>query len=62
MVTCTSGGVDPLYMGIGPVEAIPKALKQAGQVCLKKYLLILVFLVVFDFKNYIMNLNNYDTI
>ena len=32
MVTCTSGGVDPLYMGIGPVEAIPKALDQA---CLK---------------------------
>jgi acetyl-CoA acyltransferase len=30
MVTCTSGGVDPLYMGIGPVEAIPKALSQAG--------------------------------
>jgi acetyl-CoA acyltransferase len=30
MVTCTSGGVDPLYMGIGPVEAIPKALGQAG--------------------------------
>ena len=30
MVTCTSGGVDPLYMGIGPVEAIPKALDQAG--------------------------------
>ena len=30
MVTCTSGGVDPLYMGIGPVEAIPKALNQAG--------------------------------
>ena len=29
MVTCTSGGVDPLYMGIGPVEAIPKALDQA---------------------------------
>lgn len=23
-------GVDPLYMGIGPVVAIPKALKQAG--------------------------------
>jgi acetyl-CoA acyltransferase len=23
-------GVDPLYMGIGPVDAIPKALKQAG--------------------------------
>ena len=30
MVTCTSGGVDPLYMGIGPVETIPKALDQAG--------------------------------
>ena len=30
MVTCSSGGVDPLYMGIGPVEAIPKALDQAG--------------------------------
>ena len=30
MVTCTSGGVDPLYMGIGPVEAIPKALDQSG--------------------------------
>ena len=30
MVTCTSGGVDPLYLGIGPVEAIPKALDQAG--------------------------------
>ena len=30
MVTCTSGGVDPLYMGIGTVEAIPKALDQAG--------------------------------
>ena len=24
------GGVDPLYMGIGPCIAIPKALKQAG--------------------------------
>ena len=30
MVTCTSGGVDPLYMGNGPDEAIPKALDQAG--------------------------------
>ena len=30
MVTCTSGGVDPLYMGIGPVEASNKALKKAG--------------------------------
>ncbi|TNE59849.1 MAG: thiolase family protein [Bacteroidetes bacterium] len=27
---CTVAGVDPLYMGIGPVQAIPKALKQAG--------------------------------
>jgi len=30
MVSCALGGVDPLYMGIGPVVAIPKALKQAG--------------------------------
>jgi len=30
MVTCTSAGVDPLYMGIGPCAAIPKALKLAG--------------------------------
>ncbi len=30
MVTCASAGVDPQYMGIGPVAAIPKALKQAG--------------------------------
>ena len=30
MVTCTVGGVDPLYMGIGPCVAIPKALKNAG--------------------------------
>ncbi|HMR87444.1 MAG TPA: acetyl-CoA C-acyltransferase [Saprospiraceae bacterium] len=30
LVSCTVGGVDPLYMGIGPVVAIPKALKQAG--------------------------------
>jgi len=27
---CAVAGVDPLYMGIGPCEAIPKALKQAG--------------------------------
>lgn len=27
---CAVGGVDPLYMGIGPCVAIPKALKQAG--------------------------------
>jgi acetyl-CoA acyltransferase len=30
MVGCTSAGVDPLYMGIGPCAAIPKALKIAG--------------------------------
>jgi acetyl-CoA acyltransferase len=30
MVACSLGGVDPLYMGIGPCEAIPKALHQAG--------------------------------
>ena len=30
LVTYAVGGVDPLYMGIGPTVAIPKALKQAG--------------------------------
>ena len=30
LVSCASAGVDPRIMGIGPVEAIPKALKQAG--------------------------------
>jgi acetyl-CoA acyltransferase len=30
LVSCSVGGVDPLYMGIGPVVAIPKALKTAG--------------------------------
>ncbi|MGB4959508.1 MAG: thiolase family protein [Saprospiraceae bacterium] len=30
LISCAVGGVDPLYMGIGPVVAIPKALKQAG--------------------------------
>lgn len=30
LVSCAVGGVDPLYMGIGPVAAIPKALTQAG--------------------------------
>lgn len=30
LVSCTSAGVDPLYMGIGPIAAVPKALKQAG--------------------------------
>jgi len=29
-VTFAVAGVDPAYMGIGPVEAIPKALKKAG--------------------------------
>lgn len=29
-VSCAVAGVDPLYMGIGPCAAIPKALKQAG--------------------------------
>lgn len=30
MITSASVGVDPTIMGIGPVHAIPKALKQAG--------------------------------
>ena len=30
MASCSVGGVDPMYMGIGPCAAIPKALKQAG--------------------------------
>ena len=30
LVSCSVGGVDPLYMGIGPCAAIPKALDQAG--------------------------------
>ncbi len=30
MVTCTTVGVEPRIMGIGPVAAIPKALKMAG--------------------------------
>jgi acetyl-CoA acyltransferase len=30
LVSCAVAGVDPLYMGIGPCAAIPKALKQAG--------------------------------
>lgn len=30
MHACALGGVDPLYMGIGPAVAIPKALKQAN--------------------------------
>jgi acetyl-CoA acyltransferase len=30
LAACAVAGVDPLYMGIGPVAAIPKALKQAN--------------------------------
>lgn len=30
MVSCSVAGVDPLYMGIGPCAAIPKALSQGG--------------------------------
>jgi acetyl-CoA acyltransferase len=30
LASCAVAGVDPLYMGIGPCLAIPKALKQAG--------------------------------
>ncbi len=30
LVSCASAGVNPRIMGIGPVEAIPKALTQAG--------------------------------
>jgi acetyl-CoA acyltransferase len=30
LVSCAVAGVEPLYMGVGPVVAIPKALKQAG--------------------------------
>jgi acetyl-CoA acyltransferase len=30
LVNCVSAGVSPRVMGIGPVEAIPKVLKQAG--------------------------------
>jgi acetyl-CoA acyltransferase len=30
LVACASAGVNPRIMGIGPVAAIPKALKQAG--------------------------------
>lgn len=30
LVSCTSAGVHPRIMGIGPVEAVPKTLKQAG--------------------------------
>jgi acetyl-CoA acyltransferase len=30
MLSCSVAGVDPLYMGMGPCEAIPKALQRAG--------------------------------
>ena len=30
LASCAVAGVEPLYMGIGPCAAIPKALKQAG--------------------------------
>ncbi len=30
LVSCAVAGVEPLHMGIGPVVAIPKALRQAG--------------------------------
>jgi acetyl-CoA acyltransferase len=30
LVSCAVAGVEPIYMGIGPCAAIPKALKQAG--------------------------------
>lgn len=30
LVSCSVAGVDPLYMGIGPCAAIPKALQRAG--------------------------------
>jgi acetyl-CoA acyltransferase len=30
LVSCAVAGVEPLYMGIGPVAAVPKALKHAG--------------------------------
>lgn len=30
LVSCASAGVDPLYMGLGPIAAVPKSLKQAG--------------------------------
>ena len=31
LASCSVAGVDPLYMGIGPCAAIPKALAQAGR-------------------------------
>jgi acetyl-CoA acyltransferase len=31
LISCSVAGVDPLYMGIGPCAAIPRALAQAGK-------------------------------
>lgn len=31
LISCSVAGVEPLYMGIGPCVAIPKALRQAGK-------------------------------
>ncbi|MCL4160476.1 UNVERIFIED_CONTAM: hypothetical protein GTU68_006520, partial [Idotea baltica] len=30
LLSCSVGGVDPLYMGIGPCVAVPKAVERAG--------------------------------
>jgi acetyl-CoA acyltransferase len=30
LVNCVSAGVHPRVMGVGPIEAVPKVLKQAG--------------------------------
>jgi acetyl-CoA acyltransferase len=30
LINCASAGVDPRIMGIGPIKAVPKVLKQAG--------------------------------
>ena len=30
LVNCAAAGVDPRIMGIGPIKAVPKVLKQAG--------------------------------
>ena len=30
LLSCSVGGVDPLYMGIGPCVAVPKAIERAG--------------------------------
>ncbi len=30
LIACTSAGVDPRIMGIGPIKAVPKTLQRAG--------------------------------